>query len=919
MARRRSTLAQPSDADELAAIQAFYRRRLTAPAARPQLKWAPVYIGPTWQLDGDRWLLPERTLGWEMLAWCGRWLQHGAGRPWVFTDEQARFLLHWYALEADGTFTWVDGVLQRLKGWGKDPIGAALCAFELLGPARLADWVGDQPVGRPVTDPWVQTAAVSLEQTKNTMRLLPSLFSAEAITHYRVQLGKETVYALGGSAFMQAVTSAPATLEGARGSFILPNEALALGVRIPTPEGWSTVRDVAVGDRIIGSDGPTTVTHVTPVYEGRPCFRVTFEDGSELDADEGHLWFTRVNASAAGPKVRTTREMFEDTRSFAVPRPAPFDAPDLRLPLDPYVLGAWLGDGATQWASLTVGDEDLEHFLAEVQARGVPAARVRKRYPGKAAQVSLMGNREGRLYTKDGSSVRGALVKLGVLGDKHVPGDLLRASRAQRLELLRGLMDTDGCCTADGSAIFVSSNGRLFDGVVELVRSLGYTAHIRSVTDTRWPGDPVSHRLSFRPDPDLNPFLLARKAARVKATAGRRWKSVRSIVPVESTPVKCIEVDADDHLFIAGEGWTLTHNTQHWLANNAGHDMADVLERNAAKSADGAARALRITNAFEPGLDSVAERDRDAYEAVQDGRAQPVGLLYDSVEAPPEAPLTAEAAPSVVEAVRGDSTWLSTERIVKSIQDTRNPPSRSRRFWYNQITAREDAWAQPADIMRAVRDDVVIGAREPVVAFFDGSKSDDSTGLVICRLTDGHAAVRGIWQQPAGPRGKGWIVPRDEVDAAVHAMFREHRVAAFWADPSDTRDDVGERFWEPLIDEWHRRYGRKLAAWPVQTGPRRHSVAWDMREHAHVREFTFAAMRTVNELESGQVSYDRNQALLTHLRNARRRPNPHGVSMAKEHRESTRKVDLAVCLVGARMLRRVVLNKDADRRRGRVV
>src|SRR5690606_5084202 len=121
--------------------------------------------------------------------------------------------------------------------------------------------------------------------------------------------------------------------------------------------------------------------------------------------------------------------------------------------------------------------------------------------------------------------------------------------------------------------------------------------------------------------------------------------------------------------------FVLMNETHHWMANNDGHEMAAVIERNATKSKGGAARTLRITNAYEPGEDSVAERDREAYEKVLAGEAVDIGLLYDSLEAPPEAPLTLEAAPSVVEAIRGDSVWLDTEVIVKSIADTRNPPS----------------------------------------------------------------------------------------------------------------------------------------------------------------------------------------------------------------------------------------------------
>jgi len=898
--------------EELAEIEQYYRTELARPAEFPPVAWQPVRIGPTWQTDGRHWLLPEHTLGWGFLAWCGRWLQESRGVGWRFTLEQARFLLWWYAVQPSGRFLYRDGVFQRLKGHGKDPLGACLSAGEMLGPVRVVDWDRGQPVGGDVAAAWVQTAAVSLKQTKNTMRLFPALFSAEAKLRYGIQIGREQVHALGDERFMEAVTSSPTTLEGARSSFVLMNEALSLDVRIPTPNGWSTVNAVSVGDRIFGSNGPTTVTHVTPVYEGRPCYRVAFEDDTELVADEGHLWLSRPTGSGAKPRVRTTREMAEDPRRFAVPKMSPFDAPPLDLPLDPYVLGLWLGDGDVKAAGITVGREDLPFMLAEVQRRGVPAAATTKTRDDRAARISLMGNAAGQLYTKDGSSVRGALIKLGVLGDKHVPPDLLRASRDQRLDLLRGLMDADGCCTKLGLAVFVNSNRQLFDGVVELVRSLGYTAHVQSVTDTRWPKNPTSYRLTFRPDDDLNPFLLPRKAERVLAPSRRRWKVIRSIEPTESVPVKCIEVDAEDHLFVAGDGWTVTHNTHHWLSNNEGHEMAATIERNTTKAKGGAARTLRITNAYEPGEDSVAERDREAWEKAQSGEVVDVGLLYDSLEAPPEAPLTPEAAPSVVEAIRGDSVWLDTESIVKSIIDIRNPPSRSRRFWFNQITAAEDAWMDPQQWDAIAAPDQLVLPNEPIVAFFDGSKSDDSTGLVGCRLSDGHVFVIDCWAKPAGERGRSWIVDRQAVDEAVTAMFDAYKVIAFFADPSDTRDDTGERFWEPFVDDWHTRYGPQLKLWSVQSGDRRHSISWDMRSREHVNLFTGAAERFVAEVAAGRMSHDGDIRLRQHVRNARRRPNDFGVSLGKEHRESARKVDLAVCAVGARMLRRLYQNKDTS-------
>jgi hypothetical protein len=80
----------------------------------------PVLIGPTWKRGADgKFILPAHTLGWTVLGWTAQWLRHDDGTPWRYTPEQARFVLWWYAVDDTGRFVFRDGVLQRLKGWGK--------------------------------------------------------------------------------------------------------------------------------------------------------------------------------------------------------------------------------------------------------------------------------------------------------------------------------------------------------------------------------------------------------------------------------------------------------------------------------------------------------------------------------------------------------------------------------------------------------------------------------------------------------------------------------------------------------------------------------------------------------------------------------------------------------------------------------
>lgn len=538
----------------------------------------PVCIGPTWERDEAHpsgWKLPKRTLGWHAAQWAAEWLQHEDGTPWRYTGEQLRFLLWWYAVDRSGRFLYRDGVLQRLKGWGKDPFGATLCAIEFVGPCRVDPsgattedpWGVEHPAGVPHPQAWVQTVAVSLTQTRNTMLLFPSYLTKAAIAEYGISLGKEIIYAHHGAQQIQAVTSSARAMEGNRPTFVLRNE------------------------------------------------------------------------------------------------------------------------------------------------------------------------------------------------------------------------------------------------------------------------------------------------------------------------------------------------THHWREVNEGHDMDRVIARNLAKAKAGQARALSITNAYEPGEDSVAERAREAYESIQAGRFADVGLLYDSLEAPPDAGLNADEAPAVLRAVRGDATWLDTETFVAEILDPRNPPSQSRRFYYNQIVAAEDAWCTPQEWDALADRDVKVKKREVITLGFDGSKSDDHCALMGCRVSDGHVFTLGVWD-PEKYKGEA---PRDLIDGTVRHAFGYYDVVGFFSDLHP---------WESYVDSWDkdlgRDRGRELC---VFAGPR-HRIAWDMRSRQ--KEFTLeGAMRVSNEIEEGAFTHDGDARVRQHVHNARRRPNAWGVSFGKESRESKRKVDALAALILARMARRAYLALPERRRRRR--
>jgi hypothetical protein len=364
---------------------------------------------------------------------------------------------------------------------------------------------------------------------------------------------------------------------------------------------------------------------------------------------------------------------------------------------------------------------------------------------------------------------------------------------------------------------------------------------------------------------------------------------------------------------------------QNWFSSNGGHDMAGVIEGDAAKRPRSRpARILDIFNAYRPGLDSVAERQREAWEKTQGNpdaatfeerpRYMDFGLMYDSVEAPPEAPLSVDAAPEVVRSVRGDSVWLDADgRILKSILNPMNPPSESRRKWYNQIVAAEDAWLTRQQVDAISDDRLVLASGDAVVLFGDGSKSDDATVIVACRIPDGAVFTVGVWQRPPGARGKGWVVPRGKVDAVVRHCFDEYLVRGFFFDQSHTRDDeTQEAFFAGLVDQWHRAYGRKLKVWArgSQRGRDGHAVDFDMAKRVNQVTFIEALPAVEADIDAGVFKFDGDPRMRGHLLNARRIPTKAGPSIGKEHRESKRKIDLAVGLVGARMIRAMYLNQN---------
>lgn len=333
----------------------------------------------------------------------------------------------------------------------------------------------------------------------------------------------------------------------------------------------------------------------------------------------------------------------------------------------------------------------------------------------------------------------------------------------------------------------------------------------------------------------------------------------------------------------------IRNEVQYWLKSNDGHAMAEVIDGNLAKSRDGAGRALSFCNAHVPGEDSVGEREWDAWQAIQQGRTRGKDdVFYYAVEAPAKTDLTDESSlKHGIELARGDSTWINVARIAAEVWDPRTTPSEARRKYLNQVVAAEDAWLAPHDFRACEDPGATLDPGDQITLGFDGSKTEDHTGLIATRVEDGCAFVLGHWD----PAMLGGEIDRARVDAAVADAFATYDVVAFYADLHP---------FESYVDAWAQEFGRldRFRGLCVASNTK-HPIAWDMR--SRTTEFTRAAERFFAEVNDGVFHYAPSSALVEHALNARRRPNRAGVSFGKETRESTRRVDLLAATVLSRL------------------
>lgn len=382
------------------------------------------------------------------------------------------------------------------------------------------------------------------------------------------------------------------------------------------------------------------------------------------------------------------------------------------------------------------------------------------------------------------------------------------------------------------------------------------------------------------------------------------WVPVQSIEPVESVPVRCIAVDSDDHLFLAGPAMRVTHNT-HLYKTPELHNAYATLTRNLVKRRKSAGTfALETSTMFQTGEGSVAEGTYELISAIKSGKFKGrVRQLFDhrySDITPEELDDVDRVREALTEAYGEGLGWNDLDGMVDQVMDTRSNITSSFRYFFNSRFSVDQAWIAPwswdACGPKGWDEDnpqpKPVRPGDQIVLGFDGSRGRqrgiaDATALIACRISDGYLFPIEVWEQPLNyHKEEPWMVPIHEVDAAVRVVFKKYKVIAFFCDPA---------YWTPTIADWEARYGDKL---PVKVSAK-HPCELFIGGSGHAKRTVdmlanFEDAVLDRELKHGGDRDPYGEILTQHVYNARRKEVPQGITIRKETATSNRKLDAAM-------------------------
>lgn len=355
---------------------------------------------------------------------------------------------------------------------------------------------------------------------------------------------------------------------------------------VPIEDSYTTIGEIKVGDRVFGSDGKLcNVTYVSPVHHLR-CFEVEIDNGQKIIVDEEHLWKVKSykhrkneNRSVKDPDLEFTESRWQcrlrgvgyevlDTlymskhvidahggSNYSIDLCEALEIEDKVLPIMPYTFGAWLGNGVSDNCYISCWEPNNE-VIRRINIDGYPTERFESSEDNKCWTYAIGGKEGGRRI------VNPILKSMDVLHNKHIPMIYKRSSIEQRLQLVRGMLDTDGYIDPRGHIEYCSIREKLANDFLEVVRSLGIKAKIRTKIIQVKSEDYNVYLVTFNSN-KYRFFWLDRKYERQsnKQKPNTNLLYIVSIKEVESVPTKCIAVDSYDHTFLGSGAFITLHNT----------------------------------------------------------------------------------------------------------------------------------------------------------------------------------------------------------------------------------------------------------------------------------------------------------------------------------------------------------------------
>lgn len=330
-------------------------------------------------------------------------------------------------------------------------------------------------------------------------------------------------------------------------------KGLDIETEIPTTKGFVKLKNITKKDIIYDGKGfPTKIKNISEIHYN-PCYKITFDTNDSVIADHEHRWEIDEYVSKGINKtsIYTTEELKVGMKIPVVN----VEKEDIDLPIDPYILSCWLGDGSSQSGTITNMNEELWREVEEKR--------------GYTLGPDISQGSSGKAQTKTLYGLRKKLRKLNLINNKHLPDIYLQASYNQKLDLLRGFMDTDGYWNKTRSrAVVITTKEWQAQAIHNLVNSLGWKSTIiKAKTRGFGKKDIPCFHVVF--NPLENPFLTRNQDIIIKSSYFSKYRYIKSIEHIPSIPTKCIEVKSSEHTYLFSRSYIKTHNTNKKLSSRS--------------------------------------------------------------------------------------------------------------------------------------------------------------------------------------------------------------------------------------------------------------------------------------------------------------------------------------------------------------